>query len=232
MRFDIITIFPELVTGVSDHGILRRAQQAELVQIRVVNLRDFAPDRHRSVDDRPYGGGEGMVLMPGPLFAAIEFCRGEPQSPGSRVVLLTPQGKTWTQEMAAEFARVSHVVLVCGRYEGVDQRVTDTMVDLEVSIGDFVLTGGEIPALVILDTVVRLIPGALGSLESSRNESFSSGLLDYPQYTRPAEFRGLRVPDVLLSGDHAVIQRWRKERALEKTLKNRPELVAGPVCRK
>ena len=173
-----------------------------------------------------------MVLMPGPLFAAIEFCRGEPRSPGSRVVLLTPQGKTWTQEMAAEFARVSHVVLVCGRYEGVDQRVTDTMVDLEVSIGDFVLTGGEIPALVILDTVVRLIPGALGSLESSRNESFSSGLLDYPQYTRPAEFRGLRVPDVLLSGDHAVIQRWRKERALEKTLKNRPELVAGPVCRK
>jgi len=232
MRFDIITIFPELVTGVSDHGILRRAQQAGLVEIRVVNLRNFAPDRHRSVDDRPYGGGEGMVLMPGPLFAAIEFCRGEPRSPGSRVVLLTPQGKTWTQEMAAEFARVSHVVLVCGRYEGVDQRVTDTMVDLEVSIGDFVLTGGEIPALVILDTVVRLIPGALGSLESSRNESFSSGLLDYPQYTRPAEFRGLRVPDVLLSGDHAVIQRWRKERALEKTLKNRPELVAGPVCRK
>ena len=232
MRFDIITIFPELVTGVSDHGILRRAQQAGLVEIRVVNLRDFAPDRHRSVDDRPYGGGEGMVLMPGPLFAAIEFCRGEPQPPGSRVVLLTPQGKTWTQEMAAEFARVSHVVLVCGRYEGVDQRVTDTMVDLEVSIGDFVLTGGEIPALVILDTVVRLIPGALGSLESSRNESFSSGLLDYPQYTRPAEFRGLRVPDVLLSGDHAVIQRWRKERALEKTLKNQPELVAGPVCRK
>ncbi len=160
MRFDIITIFPELVTGVSDHGILRRAQQAGLVQIRVVNLRDFAPDRHRSVDDRPYGGGEGMVLMPGPLFAAIEFCRGEPRSPGSRVVLLTPQGKTWKQEMAAEFARVSHVVLVCGRYEGVDQRVTDTMVDLEVSIGDFVLTGGEIPALVILDTVVRLIPGA------------------------------------------------------------------------
>ena len=232
MRFDIITIFPELVTGVSDHGILRRAQQAGLVEIRVVNLRDFAPDRHRSVDDRPYGGGEGMVLMPGPLFAAVEFCRGEPKSPRSRVVLLTPQGKTWTQEMAAEFARVSHVVLVCGRYEGVDQRVTDTMVDLEVSIGDFVLTGGEIPALVILDTVVRLIPGALGSLESSRNESFSSGLLDYPQYTRPAEFRGLRVPDVLLSGDHAVIQRWRKERALEKTLKNRPELVAGPVCRK
>ena len=232
MRFDIITIFPELVTGALGHGILRRAQQAGLVEIRVVNLRNFAPDRHRSVDDRPYGGGEGMVLMPGPLFAAIEFCRGEPRSPGSRVVLLTPQGKTWTQEMAAEFARVSHVVLVCGRYEGVDQRVTDTMVDLEVSIGDFVLTGGEIPALVILDTVVRLIPGALGSLESSRNESFSSGLLDYPQYTRPAEFRGLRVPDVLLSGDHAVIQRWRKERALEKTLKNRPELVAGPVCRK
>ncbi len=232
MRFDIITIFPELVTGVLGHGILRRAQQAGLVEIRVVNLRDFAPDRHRSVDDRPYGGGEGMVLMPGPLFAAIEFCRGEAQSPGSRVVLLTPQGKTWTQEMAAEFAGLSHVVLVCGRYEGVDQRVIDTVVDLELSIGDFVLTGGEIPALVILDTVVRLIPGALGSLESSRNESFSSGLLDYPQYTRPAEFRGLRVPDVLLSGDHAMIQRWRKDRALEKTLKNRPELMAGPLCRK
>src|SRR6266498_6134428 len=158
MRFDIITIFPELVTGVLGHGILRRAQQAGLVEIRVVNLRDFAPDRHRSVDDRPYGGGEGMVLMPGPLFAAIEFCWGEAQSPGSRVVLLTPQGKTWTQEMAAEFAGLSHVVLVCGRYGGVDQRVIDTVVDLELSIGDFVLTGGEIPALVILDTVVRLIP--------------------------------------------------------------------------
>jgi tRNA (guanine37-N1)-methyltransferase len=232
MRFDIITIFPELVTGVLEHGILRRAQRAGLVEIRVVNLRDFAQDRHRSVDDRPYGGGEGMVLMPGPLFAAIEFCRGGSQAAGSRVVLLSPQGKTWTQEMAAEFARVSHVVLVCGRYEGVDQRVIDTLVDLEVSIGDFVLTGGEIPALVILDTVVRLIPGALGSLESSRNESFTSGLLDYPQYTRPAEFCGLRVPDVLLSGDHAMIRRWRKERALEKTLKSRPELVVGPVRRK
>jgi tRNA (guanine37-N1)-methyltransferase len=225
MRFDILTIFPELFTGVLDCGILRRARASGLVDVRIINLRDFTSDKHRSVDDRPYGGGEGMVLMPGPLFEAVEFCREAARYPACQVVLLTPQGKTWSQESAAEFAGMPHSILICGRYEGVDQRVVDCLVDREVSIGDFVLSGGEIPAMVILDSVVRLLPGALGNLESARNESFSTGLLDFPQYTRPASFRGMEVPDVLLSGDHARIERWRRERALERTLRNRPELT-------
>jgi len=225
MRFDIITIFPELFTAVLECGIIRRAVQSGLVDMRVINLRDFTKDRHRSVDDRPYGGGEGMVFMPGPLFDAIEFCRGREKDAGSQVVLLTPQGKTWSQNLAVEFATIPHLMLVCGRYEGVDQRVIDSLVDREISIGDFVLTGGEIPAMVVLDSVVRLIPGALGSPESAVNESFSTGLLDYPQYTRPAEYRGQAVPDVLLSGDHAKIENWRKEKALEKTKRARPELI-------
>ena len=252
MRFDIISIFPELFAGVLECGILRRARQSGLVDVRLVNLRDFARDRHRSVDDRPYGGGEGMVFMPGPLFEAIEFCLGagdraaedrgaaEDRRAGdcgaenrggaerdekSQVVLMTPQGETWSQNLAAEFATISHLILVCGRYEGVDQRVIDSLVDREISIGDFVLSGGEIPAMVVLDSVVRLIPGALGCEDSAVNESFSTGLLDYPQYTRPAEFRGQAVPEVLLSGDHAKIQKWREEQALEKTKRARPELM-------
>jgi tRNA (guanine37-N1)-methyltransferase len=184
MRFDIISVFPELFAGVFECGIIRRAMQAGLVDVRLVNLRDFAKDRHRSVDDRPYGGGEGMVFMPAPIFEAIEFCRGKEGDPGSQVVLMTPQGKPWSQKLAAEFATISHLMLICGRYEGVDQRVIDHLVDREVSIGDFVLTGGEIPAMVVLDSVVRLIPGALGCWDSTVNESFSAGLLDYPQYTR------------------------------------------------
>ena len=225
MRFDIITVFPELFPGVLECGILRRARQSGLVDIRIVNLRDFTRDKHKSVDDRPYGGGEGMVFMPGPLFEAVEFCRSTEGGSEGHVVLLTPQGKTWSQEMAVEFARFTHLILICGRYEGVDQRVIDCLVNREVSIGDFILTGGEIPAMVILDSVVRLIPGALGCSASAVNESFSSGLLDYPQYTRPAEFRGQAVPEVLLSGDHARIEKWRKEQALEKTKKARPELI-------
>jgi tRNA (guanine37-N1)-methyltransferase len=235
MRFDIISIFPELFAGVLECGILRRARQSGLVDVRLVNLRDFARDRHRSVDDRPYGGGEGMVFMPGPLFEAIEFClgaedraaenRGAERDEKSQVVLMTPQGETWSQNLAAEFATISHLILVCGRYEGVDQRVIDSLVDREISIGDFVLSGGEIPAMVVLDSVVRLIPGALGCEDSAVNESFSTGLLDYPQYTRPAEFRGQAVPEVLLSGDHAKIQKWREEQALEKTKRARPELM-------
>ena len=225
MRFDIITIFPELFAAVLECGIIRRAAQSGLVDIRIVNLRDFTKDRHRSVDDRPYGGGEGMVFMPGPLFEAIEFCRGREKDPNSQVVLLTPQGKTWSQNLAGEFATIPHLMLVCGRYEGVDQRVIDSLVDREISIGDFVLTGGEIPAMVVLDSVVRLLPGALGCSDSAVNESFSTGLLDYPQYTRPAEYRGQAVPDVLLSGDHARIEKWRKEKALEKTKRARPEMI-------
>ncbi len=225
MRFDIITIFPELFTGVLDCGILRRAQQSGLVDIRVVNLRDFARDKHRSVDDRPYGGGEGMVFMPGPLFEAIEFCQGGEKDWKGQVVLLTPQGKPWSQNFAAEFATIPHLLLICGRYEGVDQRVIDCLVDREISIGDFILTGGEIPAMVVLDSIVRLIPGALGCRDSALNESFSTGLLDYPQYTRPAEYRGIPVPEVLLSGDHARIEKWRQAQALEKTKTARPELI-------
>ena len=225
MRFDIITIFPELFTGVTECGIIRRAVQSGLVDIRIVNLREFTKDRHRSVDDRPYGGGEGMVFMPEPLFEAIEFCKGQEGGQNGQVVLMTPQGKTWSQNLAAEFATISHLMLICGRYEGVDQRVIDSLVDREISIGDFILSGGEIPAMVILDSVVRLIPGALGCSESAINESFSTGLLDYPQYTRPAEYRGQAVPEVLLSGDHAKIEKWRKEQALEKTKRARPELI-------
>lgn len=226
MIFDIITVFPELFTGVLDYGILHRARQSGLVDVRFVNLRDFTTDRHRSVDDRPYGGGEGMVFMPAPLFEAIEFCRGKEKNPDSQVVLLTPQGETWSQEYAVEFSTITHLILICGRYEGVDQRVIDCLVDREISIGDFVLTGGEIPAMVVLDSIVRLIPGALGRWESTINESFSTGLLDHPQYTRPAEYRGHTVPEVLLSGNHIEIEKWRKEQALEKTKRIRPELVA------
>jgi tRNA (guanine37-N1)-methyltransferase len=225
MRFDIITIFPELFRGVLECGIVRRALQSQILEVRVVNLRDFTSDRHRTVDDRPYGGGEGMVLMPGPLFEAVEFCRGQEAGPRTQVVLLSPQGRLWSQEIAFEFTTISHAILICGRYEGVDQRVVDSLVDREISMGDFILTGGEIPAMVILDSVVRLLPGALGNKESAVNESFCTGFLDCPQYTRPAEFRGMSVPEVLLSGDHARIDRWRKERALEKTRECRPEMV-------
>ncbi len=224
MRFDIITIFPELFAGILECGILSRARQAGLADVRIVNLRDFTKDKHRSIDDRPYGGGEGMIFMPEPLFDAVDYCRGRGAERGE-VILLSPQGKTWSQEMAAEFSRAEHLILVCGRYEGVDQRFVDSVANREISIGDFVLSGGEIPAMVILDSVVRLLPGALGKKESAANESFSTGLLDYPQYTRPAEFRGLAVPEVLLSGDHARIEKWRRERAVEKTLRCRPELM-------
>ena len=229
MRFDIITVFPELFAGVLECGIIRRARQSGLVDLSLVNLRDFARDKHRSVDDRPYGGGEGMVFMPAPLFEAVEFCRHRERSSergaGSQVVLMTPQGKPWSQDLAAKFAAYTHLVLICGRYEGVDQRVIDHLVDWEISMGDFVLTGGEIPAMAMVDSIVRLIPGALGCQESAVNESFSTGLLDYPQYTRPAEYRGYTVPEVLLSGDHARIEKWRKEKALEKTRRSRPELM-------
>jgi len=223
MRVDIISVFPELFAGVLDCGIIRRARLSGLVDVRLVNLRDFTKDKHRSVDDRPYGGGEGMVFTPDPIFAAVEFCQDLGEK--GEVVLLTPQGRTWSQDLAAEFSTISHLIFICGRYEGVDQRVVDYLVDREVSIGDFVLTGGEVPAMVLLDSIVRLIPGALGCGESAVNESFSMGLLDYPQYTRPAEYRGYAVPEVLLSGDHAKINQWRREKALEKTKRVRPELA-------
>ena len=225
MRFDIITIFPELFREFLGCGIVGRALQSRILEVRIVNLRDFTSDRHRSVDDRPYGGGEGMVLMPEPLFAAVEFCRGQEDPKSAPVALLSPQGRLWSQQAALEFATIPHAILICGRYEGVDQRVVDNLVDREVSIGDFILSGGEIPAMVVLESVARLLPGALGNRDSAVNESFCTGLLDCPHYTRPAEFRGLSVPEVLLSGDHARIDRWRKEKALEKTRECRPEMV-------
>jgi tRNA (guanine37-N1)-methyltransferase len=223
MRFDIITIFPEIFREVFEFGIIRRAVGAGLVQIAIHDLRDFTSDRHHMVDDRPFGGGAGMVMKPEPLFRAIEALAHQPPTP--RVVLLSPQGRLFNQAAAEELARLERVLLVCGRYEGLDERVVEQLVDEELSIGDYVLSGGEIPAMVVVDAVTRLLPGALGCELSAVQDSFSSGLLDYPHYTRPAEYRGMKVPDVLLSGHHQAIEKWRHEKALEKTRKHRPDLL-------
>lgn len=223
MRFDIITIFPEIFSGVFDFGIIRRAVESNLIEIHVHDLRDYTHDRHRQVDDRPFGGGAGMVMKPEPLFRAVEALAAD--SIESSVVLLSPQGRLFSQQVAQEYSRRSRVVLICGRYEGVDERVAEHLIADEVSIGDYVLSGGEIPAMVVVDAVTRLIPGALGSDESACRESFVDGLLDYPQYTRPAEYRGMRAPEVLLGGNHAEVERWRRRKAIEKTLRSRPDLI-------
>jgi tRNA (guanine37-N1)-methyltransferase len=222
MRFDIITIFPEIFSGVFDFGIVRRAVDAGLIEIQIHDLRDYAPDRHRQVDDRPFGGGAGMVMKPEPLFRAVEAVTNlEPV----RVVLLSPQGRLFSQPVAEEYSQATRLVLVCGRYEGVDERVVEHLITDELSIGDYVLSGGEIPAMVVVDAVTRLIPGALGCAQSAEHESFSSGLLDHPQYTRPADYRGLKPPEVLLSGNHAEIECWRRRKSIEKTLRSRPDLI-------
>ncbi len=248
LRFDIITIFPDFFRGPLDHGILRRAREAGLVEINIHDLREFTHDRHRTVDDRPFGGGEGMVLKPEPIFECAEklqvASRAErlthriPES----VVLLSAHGEMIDQEVASGLAQLERVVLICGRYEGVDERVSDFLADRELSVGEYVLSGGELPAALVVDAVTRILPGALGNEESARQESFtraaerepgdepsstcvSGGLLDYPHYTRPAEFRGMEVPQVLLSGNHDEIRRWRRRKALEKTLRNRPDLL-------
>ena len=225
MRFDIITIFPEMLSGVFEFGIVRRAVESGLIEISVHDLRDYTFDRHRQVDDRPFGGGAGMVLKPEPLVRAIEAITGDPGE--ASTVLLSPQGRLFGQRMAEEFSRKARLVLICGRYEGVDERVVEHWIDDEVSIGDYVLSGGEIPAMVVVDAVTRLIPGALGCDESAQRESFSDGLLDYPHYTRPAEYRGMKVPEVLLSGNHAEIEAWRRGRSIEKTERCRPDLIEG-----
>ncbi len=230
LRFDVITIFPDFFRGAFDYGIIRRAKLAGLVDIKEYDLRGWTTDKHRMVDDRPFGGGDGMVLKAEPIFAAVEDLTGASErdqfAQDTRVVLLSPQGRVFTQAVASELAlTASHVVLICGRYEGVDERVADTLVTDEISIGDYVLSGGEPAAVVMVDAVVRLIPGALGSETSAVNESFSDGLLDYPHYTRPPEFRGMCVPEVLLTGHHAEIARWRQEQALKKTERNRPDLL-------
>lgn len=263
MRFDLITIFPEFFAGPLEHGIVRRAREASLIDVRVQDLREFTKDRHRTVDDRPFGGGEGMVLKPEPLFAAVESLLGRgvgnatqpgPPESNTAIVLLSAAGRLFKQERARQLAKLKRVIFMCGRYEGVDERVAQHLATEEISIGDFVLSGGELPAMLIVDAVTRLLPGALGNEDSAQNESFSAGsrlpagahyiapldegedraahnedsngvLLDYPHYTRPAEFRGWAVPDVLIGGNHAEVANWRQKAALEKTRRNRPDLL-------
>ena len=251
MRFDLITIFPDFFSGFLTHGVLRRAIAAGLVSVDIHDLRSFAHDRHRTVDDRPFGGGEGMVLKPEPLAEAIKSlalpAKASRDGAREQIILLSAQGARFTQAIARDLASLHRVVLICGRYEGVDERVNQLFCDRELSIGDYVLSGGELGAAVIIDATARLVPGVLGNEASSEFESFgpadlgtvsildgpprsthgAGGILDYPHYTRPAEFRGLVVPEVLAQGDHAAIRRWRRRQALEKTLRNRPDLLAG-----
>jgi tRNA (guanine37-N1)-methyltransferase len=270
MRFDLITIFPDFFAGPLDHGILRRARETGIVEVNVQDLRVFTKDRHRTVDDRPFGGGEGMVLKPEPLFEAVEHLLGAPVgdatekrklASGTAIVLLSASGKLFDQETARRFAKLQRIIMICGRYEGVDERVAEHLATEEISIGDFVLSGGELPAMLIVDAVTRLLPGSLGNEASSQNESFSASidgqetsegdtsgrshvktpilknpgwgtrrspgssiLLDFPHYTRPAEYRGWKVPDVLIGGNHAEVATWRRTAAIEKTQKNRPDL--------
>ncbi|MFH1730536.1 MAG: tRNA (guanosine(37)-N1)-methyltransferase TrmD [Planctomycetota bacterium] len=230
LRVDIITIFPGVFAPYLDEGMLRIARERGLLEVHVHDLRDYTTDKHRSVDDRPYGGGPGMVMTPGPIFAAVEDvaarAEGEP-----RLILLTPQGRTFGQELAADLSREKRLVFICGRYEGFDERVRTGLPVEEISIGDYVLTGGELPAAVIIDAVARLLPGVLGHEDSAQLDSFVGGRLDCPQYTRPAEFRGMTVPDVLLSGHHKEIENWRLEHSLERTRQRRPDIMAevGPT---
>ncbi len=229
MTFHIITIFPEFFRGPFDHGVVARAQTDKRLEIRIHDLRNWTYDRHRSVDDRPFGGGEGMLLKAQPLFEAVEAILPD-RNPQRKIVLLSAQGRPFTQTTAHEFAALDELLLICGRYEGVDERVAEHLADDEVSIGDFVLSGGELAAAVIVDAVARLLPGVLGNEDSARNESFgveNEGLLDCPQYTRPAQFRGWKVPEVLLGGNHEEIRRWRREASREKTQRLRPDLLGG-----
>ncbi len=247
MRVDIVTIFPEMLRSPLEHSILKRAQEKGILEVNCVDLRAYTTDKHRTTDDTPFGGGAGMVMKPEPLFAVVEDLRGgsggdgagggealdpptearwvQPTVRSARVVLTSPRGDVYNQDKAAELARERHLVLLCGRYEGVDERVRQALVDDEISLGDFVLTGGELAALVLLDSVARLLPGVLGHEESSEFESFSDGLLEYPHYTRPAEFRGMAVPEALLTGNHREIQRWRRQQSLRETLERRPDLL-------
>jgi tRNA (guanine37-N1)-methyltransferase len=257
MRFDLMTIFPEFFAGPLDHGIVRRAREAKLIDVHVQDLREFTKDRHRTVDDRPFGGGEGMVMKPEPLFEAVEALLGHgvgnateqaARPSDTAIVLLSAEGKRFTQQMARRYAGLGRIIFICGRYEGVDERVAEHLATEEISVGDFVLSGGELPAMLVVDAVTRLLPGALGNEASSQNESFSASgglptapgkhnarqqelgesngvLLDYPHYTRPAEFRGWTVPEVLIGGNHAEVAKWRQKAALEKTRRNRPDLL-------
>ena len=221
MKIDVLTLFPGMFPGPLDESIIKRACDSGRLRLGIRDLRDYTHDRHRKVDDRPFGGGPGMLMKPEPLFEAVEDMRGEK----TRIILTSPAGRPFRQEIARELASEEHLLLICGSYEGFDERVRECLADDELSIGDYVLTNGALPAMVIIDTVTRLLPGVLGDDESSVDESFSDGLLEYPQYTRPAEFRGMRVPEVLLSGDHASIERWRREQARLRTGQRRPDLL-------
>ena len=224
-RFHVLTIFPAMFVSPFSEGIMARAISNELVEVRPHDIRDYAPDRHRTVDDYPFGGGPGMLMKAGPLFDAVEAARSTARSADCPVILLSPQGRPLTQAVVEELARVPEMVLVCGRYEGVDERVRDHLATDEISIGDYVLSGGELAAMVLIDAVSRLLPGVVGSIESTEDDSFTTGLIQHPHYTRPAEYRGWRVPDTLLSGNHAEIARWRRRESLRKTLRRRPDLL-------
>jgi tRNA (guanine37-N1)-methyltransferase len=224
MTIDIITIFPQMVEAALSEGVVGRAREAGVVDVRARDLRDYTEDRHRTVDDEAYGGGPGMVMKPEPIFAAIEAIAQE-RGAASAVVLMTPQGRKFSHAEAERLSKLDRLVVICGRYEGVDERVAETLVTDELSIGDYVLTGGELPALVVVDAVVRLVPGVVGDAESVATESFVGGLLDYPHYTRPAVFRDLAVPDVLLSGHHGEIERWRRRERVKRTAARRPDLI-------
>jgi tRNA (guanine37-N1)-methyltransferase len=226
VKIDIVTIFPEMVEAALAVGVVGRARQAGVLDVVVHNLRDYTTDRHRVVDDMPFGGGPGMVLKPEPLFAAVEAIGAQRGQPGS-VLLMSPAGTRFSQEHARRLARESHVVILCGRYEGIDERVREHVATEEISIGDYVLSGGEVPALVVVDAVSRLVPGVVGDEQSVEGDSFTRGLLDYPHYTRPAEFRGHRVPEVLTSGHHAEIRAWRRRGAVRRTAARRPDLLAS-----
>ncbi|PKM82627.1 MAG: tRNA (guanosine(37)-N1)-methyltransferase TrmD [Firmicutes bacterium HGW-Firmicutes-14] len=223
MRIDILTLFPEMFEGVFNESIIKRAREKGLLEVELHNIRDFTHDKHRIVDDYPFGGGAGMVMKPEPVFEAVDFViRSSVDKP--KVILLCPQGRVFNQEITKSLARENHLVLICGHYEGVDERVREKLVDEEISIGDFVLTGGEIPAMAVVDAVARMIPGVLGEEESFKSDSFYDGWLKYPQYTRPREYQGIGVPEVLLSGDHEKIRLWRRKMSLLRTLQKRPEL--------
>jgi tRNA (guanine37-N1)-methyltransferase len=240
MRIDIITLFPEICRAPLSVSIMKRAQESGALDLRIHNLRDWTTDKHHVVDDAPFGGGQGMVMKPEPIFEAVEELRGEERKTSNaqrptpnverqrpKVILMSPTGRRFNQELATEFSGESHLIIICGHYEGVDQRVIEHLVDAEISLGDYVLTNGAIAAVVFVDAVVRLLPGVLGHEQSASDDSFSGGLLEGPQYTRPSEFRGWKVPDVLLSGNHAQIAAWRKEQAVRRTEKNRPDLLGG-----
>lgn len=225
MKIDILTLFPEMFDGPFGASIIKRAREKGLLDIRTINIRDFARDKHRITDDYPFGGGAGMVMKPEPITEALESIVRRDGNQPKTVILMSPQGEVFSQKTAVELAQLPHIVFICGHYEGIDERVRESVVSREISIGDYVLTGGELPCMVVVDALARMIPGVLGEEESAVKDSFYDGLLEYPQYTRPREYRGLKVPEILLSGDHGRIARWRRQQSLKRTLERRPDIL-------